>query len=511
MTENKNTTTTQGTPIAKIEPKKLAVPKDMRFGSGVVPKDEQALEKSQQSQQLFDKAQKAIADKKQAHLDEISKIYDTNEKEFMGDIDSVWNDTGSKKHKLVTIMILGLLLTFIAWSSWATVDELTRGQGQVIASSRTQVITHLEGGILTGVLVTEGVIVEEGQTLAQVENVAAASTYEDAQQKIYEHTTAILRLQAELEGKELVYGQTYVDAVPELVQLQYQTDTSRKLKFKTELSVLESQEDQIAFELSEMEKRLETTKQTYQLSARRLDLARPVFARGLYSELDFLNLEQEVVRLSGEVKSLENSIDKTKSAIEEAQYNQELYKSTYNQEIIDEINKRTSERSSLEKTLTAGSDRVDRTEIRSPMRGVVNKIILNTRGSAVKPGEPIMEVVPLDDTLLIEAKIKPSDIGFIYPNQTAVVKLTAYDFSIFGGLEAFVEQISADTTEGKNQEYYYLVKLRTQKNALEYKGEALPIIPGMVASVDIITGKKTIMQYLLKPILKAKDNALRER
>ncbi len=510
MTENTDNNIAK-TPIAKIEPKKLAVPVGTRFGEAPDRSMQEAVEDNKKGSELFEKAQQAMAAKSQAKSEELAKVFDSNEKEFMGDIDSVWNDTGSKKQKLVTVTILFLLITFIIWSSWATVDELTRGQGQVIASSRTQVITHLEGGILTGVLVTEGVIVEEGQILAHVENVAAASTYEDAQQKIYEHSTAILRLQAELEGNILEYPESFVAAVPELVELQYQTDASRKQKYKTELSVLESQEEQIAFELSEMEKRLETTLQTYELSARRLDLARPVYARGLYSELDFLNLEQEVVRLSGEVKSLENTIEKTKSAIREAQQNQELYISTYKQEIVDEINKRTSERSSLEKTLTTGSDRVDRTEIRSPMRGVVNRILLNTRGSAVKPGEPIMEVVPLDDTLLIEAKIKPSDIGFIYPNQKAVVKLTAYDFSIFGGLDAFVEQISADTTEGKNQEYYYLVKLRTHKNALEYKGEALPIIPGMVASVDVITGKKTIMQYLLKPILKAKDNALRER
>ncbi len=504
-------------PLAKIDPVKMAVPADAvtQNANGEIELSPDYIEKKENKRPInSDKLQQETGSEAEELFTAKRKKPTNEEKEYMSDIDAVWNDTGSTRQRAVTFLILALLLSFIAWASWATIDELTRGQGQVIASSGTQVITHLEGGILTDILVTEGVIVEEGQILARVENVAAESVYRDTQTKIYELTASIIRLEAELNDEPLQYSLELSEAAPNIVTLQTQVYNTRRRQFLSEIDVLNTQSQQAGYELDDMEKKHRTTTEALALASRRLDLSRPMVAQGLYAEVDFLNLQQEVVNLRGELESLENNISKAEIVVQESELKKNLFKSEYNSRIIEEINKITSERNSLEKNLTTGSDRVVRTEIRSPMRGVVNQIVLNTKGGAVKPGEPIMEVVPLDDTLLIEAKISPADIGFIYPNQKAVVKLTAYDFSIFGGLEAKVEQISADTIQGQGQqanEYFYLVKLRTTENSLEYRGETLPIIPGMIASVDIITGKKTIMQYLLKPILKAKDNALRER
>ncbi len=504
-------------PLAKIDPVKMAVPADAvtQNANGEIELSPDYIEKKDQKRPVnSDKLQQQSGSEAEELFTAKRKKPTNEEKEYMSDIDAVWNDTGSTRQRAVTFLILALLLSFIAWASWATIDELTRGQGQVIASSGTQVITHLEGGILSDILVTEGVIVEEGQILARVENVAAESVYRDTQTKIYELTATIIRLEAELNDTQLQYSPELISAAPNIVELQTQVYNTRRRQFLSEIDVLDTQSQQAHYELDDMEKKHRTTTEALSLASRRLDLSRPMVAQGLYAEVDFLNLQQEIVNLRGELDSLENNISKAEIVVQESELKKNLFKSEYNSRIIEEINKITSERNSLEKNLTTGSDRVVRTEIRSPMRGVVNQIVLNTKGGAVKPGEPIMEVVPLDDTLLIEAKISPADIGFIYPNQKAVVKLTAYDFSIFGGLEAKVEQISADTIQGQGQqanEYFYLVKLRTTENSLEYRGETLPIIPGMIASVDIITGKKTIMQYLLKPILKAKDNALRER
>ncbi len=429
---------------------------------------------------------------------------------FMSDIDEVWLDSGSKKQYLITKVIVGLIFAFILWSCWATVDELTRGQGQVVASSRTQVISHLEGGILAETLVTEGIIVEEGQILARVENVSTASAYLDTQNKIWEHEAAIVRLEAELYDIELIFPEHLATLAPSIVAKEQQAYLSRRQSFLSELNVLQSQLQQAEYELAELERRLEATMETRAISNRRLELARPLVAEGLYAEFDFLSLQEEVVRLDGEVNSLRTNHAKLSIALDEAKLRMQLLKSEYDSAIVEEINKRLSELASLEQSFATGSDRFARGELRSPMRGIVNRILLNTQGSAVRPGEAIMEIVPLDDTLLVEAKIKPSDIAFIYPGQEAIVKLTAYDFSIYGGLHAVVEQISADTVE-EDKEYFYVVKLRTIERDLIYNGEPLAIIPGMVASVDIITGKKSIMGYLLKPILKAKENALRER
>mgnify|MGYP002607367683 CR=1 FL=1 len=198
-------------------------------------------------------------------------------------------------------------------------------------------------------------------------------------------------------------------------------------------------------------------------------------------------------------------------AAEEAKQRLTLRKAEMEAEINAEISKRRTELNSLKETLAAGGDRVTRTELKSPVRGTVKQIYINTVGGVVKPGEAIMEIVPLDDTLLVEARVRPADVAFLHPGQKAMVKISAYDFSIYGGLEADLEQISADTIEDKRGEFFYLVKVRTHKNAISYRKEQLPIIPGMVTTVDILTGKKTVLDYILKPILKARQNALRER
>ena len=233
--------------------------------------------------------------------------------------------------------------------------------------------------------------------------------------------------------------------------------------------------------------------------------------RKIYSRVDYLGLEQKVVSLQGDIESLASSIPKAKAAAEEAKQRLTLRKAEMEAEINAEISKRRTELNSLKETLAAGGDRVTRTELKSPVRGTVKQIYINTVGGVVKPGEAIMEIVPLDDTLLVEARVRPADVAFLHPGQKAMVKVSAYDFSIYGGLEAELEQISADTIEDKRGEFFYLVKVRTHKNAISYRNEQLPIIPGMVTTVDILTGKKTVLDYILKPILKARQNALRER
>lgn len=247
------------------------------------------------------------------------------------------------------------------------------------------------------------------------------------------------------------------------------------------------------------------------LAMEQRNIAYPLMQRKNYSRVDFLALEQKVVSLQGDIESLAASIPKTQAAAKEAEQRIAFRKAELDAAITEEINKRRVELTSLRETLAAGGDRVTRTEVRSPVRGTVKQIYLHTAGGVVKPGEPIMEVVPLDDTLLVEARVRPADVAFLHPGQKAMVKISAYDFSVYGGLEGTLEQISADTIEDKRGDFYYLVKVRTPKTSIVYHEEELPIIPGMMATVDILTGKKTVLDYILKPILKARQNALRER
>ena len=429
----------------------------------------------------------------------------------MNRVDAALQRRGGIGAVFLSLGTVGLVALLVAWAAWAELDEVTHGQGQVVAAQRTQVIQNLEGGILREILVREGDVVEKNQLLARLDNLGAASQYRDAMNKALENQVALVRLEAEKNGTEPVFSAELREKAPQIVTDQEEMFQTRRDKSTSETQLLESQYKQRLEDVDEQQGRKVQLEKTLALAEERRDIAKPLVDRKLFSKVDYLDLEQRVVTLGGDIEALSSTMSKAKEAAEEARRKLALRKAEMEAQISEEINKRRTELTSLQEVLSAGGDRVTRTELRSPVRGTVKRVVVNTLGGVVRPGDPVMEVVPLDDTLLVEARIRPADIAFIHADQKAMVKISAYDFSIYGGLEARVEQISADTIEDRKGEYYYLVKLRTQKNAINYRNEQLPIIPGMVASVDIISGKKSILDYLLKPILKARQNALRER
>ena len=430
---------------------------------------------------------------------------------YMNRVDAALQRRGGIGAVFLSLGTVGLVALLVAWAAWAELDEVTHGQGQVVAAQRTQVIQNLEGGILREILVREGDVVEKNQLLARLDNLGAASQYREAMNKALENQVALVRLEAEKNGTQPVFSAELREKAPQIVSDQEEMFQTRRDKFISEAQLLESQYKQRLEDVDEQQGRKVQLEKTLALAEERRDIAKPLVDRKLFSKVDYLDLEQRVVTLGGDIEALSSTMSKAKEAAEEARRKLALRKAEMEAQISEEINKRRTELTSLQEVLSAGGDRVTRTELRSPVRGTVKRVVVNTLGGVVRPGDPVMEVVPLDDTLLVEARIRPADIAFIHADQKAMVKISAYDFSIYGGLEARVEQISADTIEDRKGEYYYLVKLRTQKNAINYRNEQLPIIPGMVASVDIISGKKSILDYLLKPILKARQNALRER
>lgn len=430
---------------------------------------------------------------------------------YMNRVDAALQRRGGIGAVFLSLGTVVLVALLVAWAAWAELDEVTHGQGQVVAAQRTQIIQNLEGGILREIMVKEGDVVEKNQLLARLDNLGAASQYRDAMNKALENQVALARLEAEKNGTEPVFSAELREKAPQIVTDQEEIFQTRRDKFTSEAQLLESQYKQRLEDVDEQQGRKVQLEKTLDLAEERRDIAKPLVDRKLFSKVDYLDLEQRVVTLGGDIEALSSTMSKAKEAAEEARRKLALRKAEMEAQISEEINKRRTELTSLQEVLSAGGDRVTRTELRSPVRGTVKRVVVNTLGGVVRPGDPIMEVVPLDDTLLVEARIRPADIAFIHADQKAMVKISAYDFSIYGGLEARVEQISADTIEDRKGEYYYLVKLRTQKNAINYRNEQLPIIPGMVASVDIISGKKSILDYLLKPILKARQNALRER
>ena len=437
---------------------------------------------------------------------------DSPEVGHMGATDAAWHNFGARSRHFISAVLCGMLVLFILWAAWAEIDEMARAMGQVIPSQRVQIIQHLEGGILVDVPIKEGQTVEPEQVLAKVDNVGASSVLRDTQTRVQEHEAAIARLEAEIEGREPEFPEILAKSNPPLVEAERSTYAIRNRQHVEEVNVLDSQVQQRRQELQEALSRKTALQETMGLVEQRAARVKPLVQRKLYSEVDYLNLQQELVRLKGEIDTLANSINKAETSIRETEQRKELSLATWRSELTKELNARRSEMATLKENLIANFDRVQRTELRSPVRGIIKRLLITTLGGIVKPGGEIMEIIPLDDNLLIEAKVRPADIAFIHPGQTAVVKITAYDSSIYGNLNATVEQISADTiTEQPKGDVYYLIKVRTKENAIYHKGQELPITPGMVASVDILTGKKTILSYLLKPILKARDSAMRER
>lgn len=376
-----------------------------------------------------------------------------------------------KRHRsrLFGHIILWTSVLFIAaaliWAYYAKLDEVTTGSGKVIPSSEIQVIQNLEGGIVEKIMVSEGDIVKKGQTLMQIDNTLFMATYNEALKKMTALELEIIRLNALMQNKPLSIPQKYIKSSPNLVQVAEALDKSKKQ------------------ELEQMNKALA-------LAERELKLTRPLVSRGAVSEVEVLRLERTINELKGKI-------------------------SEFKSKALERLNQARSELLALKEAHMADKDRVTRTTVRSPVKGIINRIKINTMGGVIKPGMDIIEIVPLEDTLLIEAKIRPGDIGFIHPGQKAMVKISAYDFSIYGGLEGKVEQISADTiTEEKSnnkEESFYVIRVRTEKNHLGTEKNPLPIIPGMLATVDILTGEKTVLEYILKPIIKAQKTALRER
>ena len=437
---------------------------------------------------------------------------DPKDLEYMSEVDKALNSKGHPLTYLLSLAVFLFFLFFLIWASWAKLDEVTRGMGQVIPSQRTQEIQNLEGGILEAMHVREGQIVDENQSLAKLSPRILEANLREAQMKMRENDIAIFRLQAEIDRKEPDFSSEWVEEFPDAVQSQMAAYRARLAQFESEATAIEAQIEQRNLEVEEALAKKQQIEENLRITIQRRDVVLPLVEKKIYSRLDYLAIVQQIAGLNGDLKTVLQTIERSRSAVSEAKQRLTTRQSEIAANATDEMNKRRSENNSLRENIVTIQDRLTRTEILSPMRGTVKRILINTVGGVLKPGETIMELVPLDDALVVEARIKPTDIGFIKPNQKAVIKLTAYDFSIFGGLEGAVEDISADTIEDKRGDPYYLVKLRTKEhNMVSREGKELPIIPGMQASVDIITGEKTVLAYLLKPITKAKQNALTER
>ncbi|MBA0176881.1 HlyD family type I secretion periplasmic adaptor subunit [Pectobacterium carotovorum] len=411
-----------------------------------------------------------------------------------------------------TLWAIGaFFLFFILWAGLANIDEVTRGDGKAIPSSRLQKIQNLEGGIITEVFIREGQVVNAGDPLLRLDDTRFASNVGETEADRLALLSRIERLNAEINGQELVLSEEITMQAPKIAAGEKELYNSRRQQLHNEISGLEEQLIQRQQELRDFSAKEIQFRNSLGLLQQEIKMSEPLIAEGAISKVEVLRLRRAEVETRGQLDSIKLSIPRAESAIKESENKIEETRSRYKSEALSQLSEAQTSLNKIEATGKALEDRVNRTLVVSPVRGIVQQVLVNTIGGVIQPGSDLVEIVPLDDKLLVEAKIRPQDIAFLHPGQDAIIKLTAYDYTIYGGLKGQLEQISPDTVTDKEGNSFYIIRLRTDKNYLGSADKPLLIIPGMVASVDIITGKKTILSYLLKPIIRANAEALRER
>lgn len=408
--------------------------------------------------------------------------------------------------------ILGFFIIMIAWASLADIDEVTRGDGKAIPSSRLQKIQNLEGGIVAEVFVHEGEVVKAGAPLLRLDDTRFRSNAGESEADRLALEARIQRLTAQLDNKEtLTLSPEILNKTPDIANGEMELFASVNKRIQSELSGLNEQLVQKKQELLDYQAKGAQYRRSLGLLQQEISMSEPLVAKGAISKVEVLRLRRSEVETRGQLESVTLAVPRAEAAIKEIESKINETRGRYRSEALSQLNEARTELSKIEASGKAIEDRVNRTLVTSPVRGIVQQLIVNTIGGVIQPGNDLVEIVPLDDTLLVEAKIRPQDIAFLRPGQEAMVKFTAYDYTIYGGLKAKLEQISPDTVTDKDGKSFYVIRLRTEKNHLGSDEKPLIIIPGMVASVDIITGKKTILSYLLKPILRARAEAFRER
>lgn len=417
--------------------------------------------------------------------------------------------------RLVLLFVVLFIATFVTWAAIARVDEIARGDGKVIPVSKTQIIQASEAGVVQEISVRLGQIVRKGELLMRLDDTTTTSTLGESAARARALKAKIARLEIEEKGDltaDFICPEEIAEVAPVVCENEVRLLEARRIAIDNKASVLQARLRQRVKEFDEAQANIERLNQVIAVAQREMDLVKPMVAKKLMAQTDLLRIDRELSDQRGQLALAIEGVERLDAAISEATLQVEELNLQVRQEALMEKTQALAELSVVDETIRGASDRVARTDIRSPVDGVVNTLDINTIGAYVQPGTVVAGIVPTADTLLVEARISPRDVAFVRPGQRALVKVTAYDFSIYGGLEGEVANISADSLLDQNTgETFYQVQVATPVSELEKDGRKYPIIPGMVTSVEIITGEKSVLDYLLKPINKARSEALTER
>ena len=424
--------------------------------------------------------------------------------------DLVAGHSGST-YRVSALLICTLLGSMLVWAGFARLDQVSVAMGEVVPQGQTKVVQHLEGGIIERLDVAEGSRVKTGQVLAQLDLASAGTNREELIVQLDGLLLRKARLAAQIAGKVPEFPKEPANRRPDLLRTEWQSYEAWKREIETSLSVLEKQITQSELEVKQLVAQRKAVLADLKLSRQRLKMSESLLSEGLTPRMEHLKLEGEVEKQSGEAEVLKQSIPRAQEALAEARARYEEERETARRRSIENDAAVELQIARVRELLNRASDQVRRAVIRSPIDGVVKNMRYHTIGGVVKPGEPIMEIVPVSDRLVIEAKLNPVDRGYVQEGQRAVVKISTYDFVRYGSLEGVVDRIGASTNTDPSGHPYYQVVVRTNKTYLGKEKGLLPITPGMQATVDIHTGTRTVLHYFVKPVLKLRDEAFRER
>lgn len=431
--------------------------------------------------------------------------------EFMSSLSQAALEKPTFKSQLIVWAIFAVLIWLLIWANYAELDKIIRGDGKVVPSSKIQLVQNLEGGIVSEMYVQSGDKVEKGQSLLKLDNTQYASSFGETETQKYDLKAKATRLRAQVTGTAFKVESPSEDSnVIAMFKREKELYDNQLSRLETTKHILDQKILQNRSELEEAYNQLKQLNRSYELLKKEIRIMEPLVKEGIASEVDLLKTRREANEAFTKLKSTEITIPKLKSVIAESTSKRKEAEQEFRNEAQEKLNEVLAKLEQLERSQTAIEDKVRRTNIKSPVNGTISELLVTTIGEVVQPGSDIVKIVPDDETLVLETKILPADIGFVYPGLTAKVKFTAYDFAIYGGLEGVVEKISADTIIDEEGNSFYVARIKTNSNHLGTPEAPLYLLPGMTATVDVVVGKHTILDYLLKPIIKAKDLALRE-
>ncbi|WP_025132210.1 HlyD family type I secretion periplasmic adaptor subunit [Pseudomonas sp. PH1b] len=433
------------------------------------------------------------------------------ESEFMPETAGASLQDSARGSRLTVWIAAALILSALLWARFAVLQEVTMGEGKAIPSSKVQVIQNLEGGIVTEIFVREGQMVDKGQTLLRLDDTRFRSNKGESEADRFALMAQVERLSAEAEGKPFVPSAEVLGKAPQVAEDERSLYEQRQRRLASEQRTLSEQLRQKTQELAEFRSKQGQYSSSLALLNQEMNMSTPLVGTGAVSPVEILRLKRSAVEIRGSLDATTLAIPRAESAINEIKSKIDESVQTFRSDAAKELNEKRTDLSKITASGIAIDDRVNRTTVVSPVHGVIKQLKVNTIGGVVQPGSDMVEIVPLEDNLLIEAKVRPQDVAFLHPGQKAMVKFSAYDYTIYGGLSAKLELIGADTITDDKGNSFYLIQVRTDKNHLGGDVKPLLIIPGMVATVDIITGEKSVLDYLLKPVLKARTEAMRER